>query len=153
MKASTDARASGGAPSDRRPVELRGLPIGLHAYAGQTMKPDELDQRSDLRLRAPDQDLPSPHAQTARQYGEIQHQRGVSERQVAEIDHDVGLRANRAGQRAATDSLGRPVLVAGAPKRCGVFIEADDPGKLPKCRRAYQPSMNAFVNFERQWPP
>jgi hypothetical protein len=96
------------------------------------MKSHQLDQDHDLRLCSPEPDAPAANPQAPRQQREVDHQRGIRERQFGEVDYDVGLRANRSRERPATDALGGPVLVAAAAKGAGGFIESDDRRNLPK---------------------
>jgi hypothetical protein len=95
------------------------------------VEPDELDQGHDLWLCSAEPDAPAANPEAARQHREVDHQRGVRECQFGEVDDDVCLRANRPRQRAATDSLGCPVLVAAAAECGGGFIESDDYRNLP----------------------
>jgi hypothetical protein len=61
----------------------------LESHARQPMKTDKLDQGSDLRLRPAQQKLPATGAQPAREHRQIDHQRGVGEHQLAQVDHHV----------------------------------------------------------------
>jgi hypothetical protein len=105
----TDRRAV-----DREAVERsgegRGGPVEL--YAGQPVQAEELDQSPDLGLGAAQEDGAAVGTQTPGQHGQVEHQRRVGEDQSREVDDDVGLRANRARESPATDSLRTPVLVA-----------------------------------------
>ena len=97
----------------------------LEAHAREPVKPDQLDQHHDLRLRSAQPDRPAPDSEATRQDRQVDHQRGIGERQLGEIDHDVGLGADRAGQRAAAETLRGPVLVAAATESRSVFVESD----------------------------
>ena len=96
------------------------------------MKAHDLDQLADLRLRITQPQRPTLGAQAARQYGQVEHQRGVGKGQPAEVDDDIRLGTDRARQGLAATSLGAPVLVATAAQGRRLFIEVDDCGKLPK---------------------
>ena len=96
------------------------------------MQAHELDQRHDLRLGPAKPDRATADSKPASQQRQIDHQRGVGERELREIHDHVGLSTDRPGQRATTNTLGCPVLVAATAERCGVFIESDDPTNLPK---------------------
>jgi hypothetical protein len=63
---------------------------------------------------------------------EIEHQRGVGEDQLAEVDGHIGLRADRAGQRPPAGSLRTTVLVAAAAQDGGLVVKVDDCRNLPK---------------------
>jgi hypothetical protein len=103
----------------------------LEPDTGEAVEAYELDQGHDLRLRPAEPDRPVADAQAARQDRQVEHQRGVGERELGEVDHDVRLGANRPCERAAPDALRGPVLVAAAAVCGGVFIESDDPRNLP----------------------
>jgi hypothetical protein len=90
------------------------------------VEPHQLDQGHDLRLCSAEPDRPVADAQAASEDREVKHQRGVCERKFGEVDHDVGLGADRSRQRTTSDPLGGPVLVAAAAERGSVFIESDD---------------------------
>jgi hypothetical protein len=96
------------------------------------MKPDQLDQRHDLGLRATEPDGAATDSQASSQNRQVDHQRRVCECQLGEVDQHIGLSANRPGERAATNALGDPILVAAAAERGGLFIESDDCRNLPK---------------------
>jgi metal-sulfur cluster biosynthetic enzyme len=96
------------------------------------VKADQYDQGTDLGLGGAQKHDPAPTAQPARQHGQIEHQRGVGEGQVAEIDHEVTLGPKSTGQRSASEALGCPVLVAGASQDGRIVRELDDPGNLYK---------------------
>jgi hypothetical protein len=94
------------------------------------MDPDDLDQRLDLGLWCPQHDRPSVGAQPPGQQRQVHHQRGVGEREVGQVDDDVGLRTDRPRQRPAPTSLGAAVLVARATKQWGLLAEDYDRVKL-----------------------
>jgi hypothetical protein len=111
------------------------------------VKADDLDHRPDLGLGAPQQDRPPTHAQTSSEHREIQHQRGVGEDELAQIDDDVILGGERAGERRAPAALRRPVLVAATAQDRGLVLEVDDRRNLPKVRTACQAGNAALVHF------
>ena len=83
-----------------RPASYAEAPASgtVEAHAGQPVQPDELDQRADLRLGAAEQDRAAMRAQAAREHRQIEHQRRVGEHELAEVDDDVGLGADRPRQ-------------------------------------------------------
>jgi len=78
------------------------------------MQADEFDQVHDLRLGAPQQEHPLTPAQPVRKRGQIDHQRGVGEVQVAQIHDHVRLSPEREHQGPATEALRAPILISGA---------------------------------------
>ena len=111
------------------------------------MKADDLDHRPDLGLGATQQDLPPTHAQTSSEHREVQHQRGVGEDELGQIDDDVVLGGERPSERGAPAPLCRPVLVAAAAQDRGLVLEVDDRRNLPKVRTARQAGNVALVHF------
>src|SRR5581483_10396590 len=91
-----DALGKGG----RGPVE---------PHARQPVQPDELDQRSDLWLWAMEEDRSPVRTQPAREHRQVEHQRRIGKRQLAQIDDHIGLGPNRARQRLAPPALRRPI--------------------------------------------
>jgi hypothetical protein len=104
--------------------------------AREAMEPEHLDQGADLRLGAADTDRPAVRPQPPSQDGEVEHQRGVGEHQLSEIDDDVGLRADRSGQRGTAKSLGIAVLLATAAEGRRLVVEVNDPRNLLNPRGA-----------------
>ena len=104
--------------------------------AREAMKPEHLDQGADLGLGAADTDRPAVRPQPPSQDGEVEHQRGVGEHQLGEIDDDVGLRAYRSGQRGAANSLSVAVLIAMTAEGRRLVVEVNDSLKLLKARGA-----------------
>jgi hypothetical protein len=94
------------------------------------MEPEHLDQGADLGLGAADTDRPAVRSQPASQEGEVEHQRGIGEHQLGEIDDDIGLRADGSGQRGPPESLGVAVLVATAAEGRRLVVEVNDPRNL-----------------------
>ncbi len=95
--------------------------------AREAMQPEHLDQSADLGLGAADTDRPAVRPQPPSQDGEVEHQRGVGEHQLAEIDDHVGLGADRSGQRGASKSLRIAVLIATAAEGRRLVVEVNDP--------------------------
>jgi hypothetical protein len=86
----------------------------LDDHAGQPVQPDDLDDAPDLRLRAADaQQLPGP-AQAPRDDREVQQERAVGERQLAQVDDEVALDGKSAGESPAAPPPRRDVLVSRA---------------------------------------
>ena len=101
------------------------------------MKPRALDQHPDLGPGAAESDYPPAGAHTPREHREIEHQRGIGEDQLGEIDDHIALRADRSDQRGAARALRAPVLVAATAKYRRLVIKDDDsPAKLLKMARA-----------------
>ena len=74
-------------------------------HAGQAVQPHQLDQRLDLRLGLVQEHRSSPHAQAAGQDRQVEHQRGVGEGELGQVDDDVRLGSDRARERTPTRSL------------------------------------------------
>jgi hypothetical protein len=94
------------------------------------MEPEHLDQGADLGLGAAHTDRPAVCPQPPSQEGEVEHQRGVGEHQLGEIDDDVGLRADRTRQRGTPKSLRIAVLIAAAAEGRRLVVEVNDPRNL-----------------------
>ena len=92
------------ADGGKRRLDERGQG-GFDPDRGQAVKPDVLDQRHHLRLRAAHQDRPTARAEAASQHGEIDDQRGVGEGQLGQIDGHVRLRAQRSDHRLTAAPL------------------------------------------------
>ena len=65
-------------------------------------------------------------AEAAGEAREVDHQRGVREAQVGQVDDHVAGRPERRGERPAAPSAGRPVLVSGHAQHPELFVEGDD---------------------------
>jgi metal-sulfur cluster biosynthetic enzyme len=65
-------------------------------------------------------------AQAPRHDREVEHERAVGERQLAEIDDDVVLTGKRAGESRASPPARRDVLVSRAAQNGRLFGELDD---------------------------
>ena len=101
------------------PARRRSDPLGgcgrraLERDAREAVQTDKLDQRANLRLGPTQQDRAPVRAQPPRQHREIEHQRGISEGQLREINDHIGLRAQGPRQGAPPASLGTAVLFTG----------------------------------------
>jgi hypothetical protein len=100
--------------------------VAVEPHARQPVKAHHLDQRSDLGLRAGEEDRPSPRAKPPGEHGQIQHQRRVGEHQLGEIHDNIRLRGDGLGEGPPPDPLRYAVLVSRAAKDRRMFIEADD---------------------------
>jgi hypothetical protein len=78
------------------------------------MNAEQLDLCPHLRLGAAQQRCPSASPQTPREQREVDHQRHVSGAEIGEIDGDVGLGAQRPGDRASPKPLRGAILISGA---------------------------------------
>jgi metal-sulfur cluster biosynthetic enzyme len=98
---------------------------------------DQLDQGPDLRLGSAQKDRAPVRAKPAGQHRQVEHQRRVGERQLGQIHDHIGLRAERARQRAAPIALGAAVLISSAAQDRRLVTEVDDSGNLTKayCQR------------------
>jgi hypothetical protein len=69
-------------------------------------------------------------AQPAGQCGEVEHQRGIAEYELAQVDDHVVRGVDGLGEGAAAVPLRRPILVASTTQYRGVVIELDDVSNL-----------------------
>jgi metal-sulfur cluster biosynthetic enzyme len=124
--------------------------LGLEHDAGQAVQPDELDEPLDLRLRALQAQRAPGMAQAPRERGEVEHQRGVRERQLGEVDHDVPRAGQRAREGLAAEALGRSVLIAATPQNTGLGLEVDDALQAtpPEGRALYTCTLWVMVTVE-----
>jgi hypothetical protein len=106
--------------------------------ARKAMQTDELDQGPDLRLRATEQDRASMRAQPAREHREVDHQRGVREHELREVDDHVRLSPEGSRQRLPPAPLRRAILVTSAAQNGRLLFEVDDPLNLPNREGAMQ---------------
>jgi hypothetical protein len=109
---------------------------------GQAVQPHHLDQGPDLRLGPSQEHRPPLGPQPSGEYGDIHHQRRVREHQLAEIDGQIGLGADRPRQGLPAEALRVAILVATAAERRWLFIEVDDGAKLPKPSGGCHAKMN-----------
>jgi hypothetical protein len=56
---------------------------------------DDLDEALDLGLGAADEELAAGLAEAAGDHGQVDHQRGVGEDQLVEVDEDRSARVER----------------------------------------------------------
>jgi metal-sulfur cluster biosynthetic enzyme len=107
---------------------------GFEHDPGEPVDPHRLDQRAYLRLGSAQQDRPPAAPQPPREHRQVEHQRDVGEPELGQIDDDIGLRAQGAGERATANSLRAAVLVAAAAEDRGCLGEVDDAGNLLKLK-------------------
>jgi hypothetical protein len=93
------------------------------------VKSDQFDQGSDVGLCAAQEQRPAAYAQAPRQHRQVEHQRGVGEHKLGQVDDYVRARSDRTHERLSPASLGGPVLVAAAAQNPRLFIEIDDARK------------------------
>ena len=108
------------------------------------MQSDLLDDDPHRRLRVAQAEHAAPSPEAAGQSGQIEHQRGVTERQLGEIDYHVPLGADRPGERGASVSLGRTVLIASTTQYPAGVIELDDAGNLHNGSRGRKRQSTVF---------
>jgi hypothetical protein len=61
------------------------------------MQSDGVDQAEDLRLRRAQANRPAADPEAPGEHGQVEHDRRIGEDEFAEVDDDVGLRADSAG--------------------------------------------------------
>ena len=123
---------------------------------GRSLEPDpgkpvhahQLDQGQYLGLGATEQDRGATDSQPPGQHRQVEHQRRVREHELAEIDDDITLRADRANQCLSSTSLRCPVLVSAATQSRGLFIKSDDARNLPKMSGPSQGGKPRLVQLE-----
>lgn len=98
----------------------------VESHAGKPVETDELDQGLDVRLRAPQQNGTPAAAQAPGEHRQIDHQRGVRERELSEVDDDIHLCTEGPYQRRAPQALGGPILIPDATQDRRVVGELDD---------------------------
>jgi hypothetical protein len=113
------------------------------------VQPDELDQRADLRLGAAQQQRAALRAEPLGEHREVDHQRGIGEHELGQIDDYIGLRAERARQSWPASSLCRPILIPAASQNRRFFIEIDDFTNLPKVTCLAQAILRQFRRLRR----
>jgi hypothetical protein len=86
----------------------------LDDHAGQAVQADHLDHAPDLGLRAADADQPPGPAQAPRDDRQVEQERAISERQIAQVDDEVALGGKSAGEGPAARPPRRNVLVSRA---------------------------------------
>jgi metal-sulfur cluster biosynthetic enzyme len=97
---------------------------------GQPVQPHLLDHRAHGGLRIEQPQRAAVNPEPSRQDGDVEHQRGVAEHQLAKVHHDVTAGVDRAGESPSPEALRRPVLVSSTAQHRGVVIELDDRGNL-----------------------
>jgi hypothetical protein len=90
------------------------------------MQPHPLDQRPDLRLGAAQQDRPPVGAEATGEDGDVEHQRGIGEDQLGQVDDDVCLGPDGPGQGRTPEALRVAVLITAATQRGRLVIEVND---------------------------
>jgi hypothetical protein len=94
--------------------ERRGRRRFLDDDSGQPVQADDLDDAPDLGLRAADADQAPGPAQSPRHDGEVEQERAVGEGQLAQVDDQIALGRERAGEGPAAPPPRRDVLVSRA---------------------------------------
>src|SRR3954468_11981596 len=95
------------------PLSERGGRV-LDDDAGEPVQADDLDDAPDLRLRAADADEPPGPAQAPRDDREVEQERAVRKGQLAQVDDQIALGRERAGEGPAAPPPRRDVLVSRA---------------------------------------
>lgn len=96
------------------------------------MQPSLLDHGPDRRAGVAQSHGPAVGAKPTGEKREVEHQRGVAEHELAEIDHHVATGLDGSGESPAAVPLGRPILISSTTQDSGVGIELDDPSNLQK---------------------
>jgi metal-sulfur cluster biosynthetic enzyme len=94
------------------------------------VQPHDLDHGPHRRLRVAEPEGAAVDTQPPRQHGEVEHQGGVPEPQLSQVDGHVAARVDGAGKGASARALRRPVLVSSTTEYRGRVIELDDPRNL-----------------------
>jgi metal-sulfur cluster biosynthetic enzyme len=101
--------------------------LGDHVDARQAVEPDDLDQPLDVRLGVADDDLAARVADAPREHREVEHERRVREREIAEIHAElVAAGEDRAGEIATTPTLRRTILIPRDSQQEALFVKLDD---------------------------
>jgi hypothetical protein len=79
----------------------------------------------------PQRERHAVRAQALRQAGEIDHQRGIGEAQLGEVDDDVARRLERHRDGSAAPAAGGAVFVTRDAQDPELFVERDD-GREPR---------------------
>jgi hypothetical protein len=81
-------------------------------HAGQARQTDHLDDPKHLGLRIAQAHHAAGTAQAPCHDGEVEDERAVAERQLAEVDDDVALAGKRTGESCTSSPARRDVLVS-----------------------------------------
>ena len=107
----------------RRVVELD----GFHELdPGQPVEAHDLDHPQHLGLRIAQAHQAAGAAQAARDDRQVEDERAVGEGQLAEVDVNVALAGEGAGESGASPTARRNVLIPGAAQYRRLFGELDD---------------------------
>jgi hypothetical protein len=118
------------------------------------VQPHHLDDHLDRRLRIVQAQNAAVDPQAPGQGGQVEHQRGVTEHQLGEIDDDVTTRLDGPGKGAAPISLRGPVFVSPTTQYRGGVIELDDSRNLHNGAaggKAGTPFGHSGTRFLRLW--
>jgi hypothetical protein len=85
-----------------------------HRYAGEAVQAYVFDERDDVRLWVVEQKLQSGLAQTPSDHREVEHERGIREDELGEVDDDVRGGLQRLRERPPAQRLRGAILVAAA---------------------------------------
>jgi hypothetical protein len=107
---------------------LRGRGRRIQDHVRQPVQPDQLDEPLDLGLGPAQAQVPAGLAQTLGHHGEVDHQRGVGEDQLVEVDEDRVIRVQSPGHRTTSQALSGPVFVSHTADHRRVFAVGDDGG-------------------------
>jgi metal-sulfur cluster biosynthetic enzyme len=99
-------------------------------HPGEAVQPHLLDQASHRGARVAQPKHPTPSPQSTGQRGEIEHQRGVAEHELTEVDDDVAASVDGSCEGAPPVPLGGLILVSSTTQYCGAVIELDDSSNL-----------------------
>ena len=109
-------------------------------HAGQPVQSHVLDDRLNDWLGVLQAQNAALDSQTPGQDGEVEHQRGVAEGELGQVNHDVTVRLDGAGKRAAPIPLGGSILVPSTTQYRAGVIELDDPANLHNRAASDKPS-------------
>ena len=102
------------------------------------MQADRLDQHPDVRLRMREPQRHAVRPQPLREARQIDHQRRIRERQIAQIHDHITGRVQGRRERSPTPTTGRSVLVPLDPEDCELCVEGDDDATLQRTARFVQ---------------
>ena len=94
------------------------------------MQTDVLDYPAHDRLRVAQPQRAALDAQPPRKHRQVEHQRGVAEGEVLELDRDVAPSCDCPGEGSPPIALRGAILVSLTAKDRRLVIELDDPGNL-----------------------